>query len=1006
MNCPHCGTDTPVDAARCATCGAPQSAPAGATGVFDAQAGTTPDRSSAAAAPPGLTVSLDVTRFTPPPGATPTLGAATRQMNVLTAGQTLGTRYHIIRLLGIGGMGAVYHAWDAELGVAVALKVIRGDVTGDPNAAAAIERQFKRELLLARQVTHKHVVRIHDLGHIDDLTYITMPYVQGADLATVLRQAGKLSVPRALTYVRHVVEGLVAAHEAGVVHRDLKPANIMIDEDDQALITDFGIARSSSKTGSGVNAVVGTLAYMAPEQAQALPTDQRADVYAFGMMLREMLVGRPAAADGEQAVADLMQRIREAPPSLRMIDPAIPEPLDVLVARCVQPDPAKRYQTSSELAAALAALDENGHVRPTVRSAAPPPWRLPAAAAVIAAAIIVGIVVTKRGAPAPIKPIEPVSILVADFNNKTGDAVFDGALEQPLTIAMEGASFITTYPRRDALKLAQTVGNATALNAESARLVAFREGIKYVLAGSVSSSSGKFQLQLDAVDPADGKVTRTASATAATKGDVLSAVGSLAAKIRTGLGDKTSESDKLAANETFTAGSIDAMREYSLAQDLARAGRDEDAVPHYRRATELDPRFGRAFSGLAISTQRLGNAQETTAAWEKALSLMDRMTEREKYRTLGGYYLGSVQNYEKAVENYAALVKAYPADSGGHGNLALAYFYLRDFAKALEEGRRGVEITPKNMIQRNNVALYAMYAGDFATAAAEAKKVLAEQPSYREAYLSIAMEAVARGDLQAAAHAYEEMAKAAGPRGVSLASMGRADLAMYTGQIDAAASELKSGIAADLATKSTAPAALKQAALAENELAAGRRTQAVDAAHEALKLSRQLATIVPAARVLLRAGKAAEARALAGELEGQLQKQNRAYGKILLAELALEDKKTGEATDLLTQARALADVWLGRFVLGVAYVQANAFAEALPELEACEKRRGEATALFFDDRPTVRYLATLPYWIGRAQEGLGMIAPARARYDSFIALRKDATADPLVQDARRRSNAQ
>jgi tetratricopeptide (TPR) repeat protein len=1005
MTCPHCGTDTPVDAARCAKCGAPQSAPAGATGVFDPAAGTTPAPSSAAP-PPGPTVSLDVTRFTPPPGAPPTLGAATRQINVLTAGQTLGTRYHIIRLLGIGGMGAVYHAWDAELGVAVALKVIRGDVTGDPDAAAAIERQFKRELLLARQVTHKHVVRIHDLGHIDDLTYITMPYVQGADLATVLRQGGKLSVPRALTYVRHVAEGLVAAHEAGVVHRDLKPANIMIDEDDQALITDFGIARSSSKTGSGVNAVVGTLAYMAPEQAQALPTDQRADIYAFGMMLREMLVGRAAAADGEQAVADLMQRIREAPPSLRTIDPAIPEPLDALVARCVQPDPAKRYQTSSELAAALAALDDNGHLRPTVRAAAPPPWRLPAAAAVIAAAIVAAIVVTKRGAPAPPKPIEPVSILVADFNNKTGDAVFDGALEQPLTIAMEGASFITTYPRRDALKLAQTVRNATTLNAESAQLVAVREGIKYVLAGSVSSSGGKFQLQLDAVDPAAGKSVRSATATAATKGDVLTAVGSLAAKIRTGLGDTTPESAKLAASETFTAGSIEAMREYSTAQDLQLGGQNEEALAHYRRAMALDPKFGRAYSGAANMNFRLGRRAEAEALFKQALSLMDRMTDREKHRTLGGYYVNIAGNYEKGVEEYSALVNSYPADTAGHSNLAVAYFHLLDFTKALAEGKRAVEMYPKNVTFRYNDALYAMYAGDFAGGAAEAQKVIAENPTVFIAHLPIAIDAIAKGDMAAAGHVYDEMAKT-GPAGASLASLGRADLAMYSGQLDAATKELKSGIATDLAARTIVPAALKQIALAEAELAAGRRAQAVDAAHEALKLSRQLATIVPAARVLLRAGKIPEARTFASDLEGQLQKQNRAYGKILLAEIALEDKRPpAEAVDLLMQARALANVWLVSFDLGVAYVQANTFPEAVSELGACERRRGEATALFFDDKPTVRYLATLPYWIGRAQEGLEMRAAAKAHYESFIALRKDAPADPLVQDARRRSNAQ
>ena len=153
--------------------------------------------------------------------------------------------------------------------------------------------------------------------------------------------------------------------------------------------------------------------------------------------------------------------------------------------------------------------------------------------------------------------------------------------------------------------------------------------------------------------------------------------------------------------------------------------------------------------------------------------------------------------------------------------------------------------------------------------------------------------------------------------------------------------------------------------------------------------------------MLIRAGKVSEARAIASELEGQLQKQSRAYGKILLAEIAMDDKNDRRGDRPAHSGTPLADLWLGRFDLGVAYIQRDAFAEALPELEACQKRRGEATALFFDDMPTVRYLAALPYWIGRAEEGLKM-ASARSRYQAFIALRKDATADPLVQDARRR----
>jgi tetratricopeptide (TPR) repeat protein len=1018
MTCPRCGTEIPVGAGFCATCGAPQARPApaaDATGVGAREFTAFETISPVLHAPGHRTeqIDADVTRLgdvaaTSGAFATSTSpdGGAARKMQMLVAGQTLGTRYHVIRLLGVGGMGAVYHAWDAELGVAVALKVIRSDVSGDSEAAAAIERQFKRELLLARQVTHKHVVRIHDLAEIDGVKYITMPYVQGADLASVLRQTGKLPIPRALKYVAQIVDGLVAAHEAGVVHRDLKPANIMIDEGDQALIMDFGIARAASNTGSGVTKVVGTLAYMAPEQAQAQATDQRADVYSLGMMLREMLVGRTSPADGEQAVADLMQRINHAPLNLRSIDASIPEPLDAMVQRCVQPKPASRFRTSRELAAAITALDENGHLRPEMKAQAAPAssWRLGVAAAVVVMAIGAAAVFVRRPPPAAPKAIDPVSILVADFENKTGDAVFDGALEQPLTIAMEGASFVTTYARSNALKLAQTLSNATKLDATAARPVAFREGVKYVLAGSIARSGGAFRLQVDAVEPATGKAARSATATAGTKGEVLAAIGSIASKIRTGLGDTTSESAKLAANETFTAGSIDAMREYSTAQDLQNGGRNDEALAHYQKAIAVDPKFGRAYAGAANISFRLGRQAEGEAQFAQALSLMDRMTEREKHRTLGSYYLNVTRNYEKAVEEYTALVRAYPVDGGGHANLAYAYFGVGDYARSMEEGRRAIETDPSNLIAKYNQALYAMYAGDFDDAANLGKVVAAANASQVKAFLPMAVAAVMKGDDAGAAAAYDAMRKA-GPAGGSLAAIGTADLALYAGRAGEVAQELKPSIDADLANKSTAPAAAKQIIAAEAELATGRAAKAVDAAHEALKLSIQPAAVVPAARILTRAGRTAEARTLAAELGRQLPKQSRAYGKIVLAEIALEEKKPAEAADLLTQARAITDLWLGRFDLGVAYVEANAFAEAISELEACQKRRGEATALFFDDRPTVRYLATLPYWLGRAQEGLGQRTTAKTSYAAFVTRRPDVNTDPLVQDARRRISA-
>jgi Tfp pilus assembly protein PilF len=667
--------------------------------------------------------------------------------------------------------------------------------------------------------------------------------VQGADLATVLKQEGVLPIPRTLRYITQIVGGLVAAHEAGVVHRDLKPANIMIDEDDSALIMDFGIAHSSSAAGTGAEKVVGTLAYMAPEQAQAKPTDQRADVYALGMMLREMLIGRKTGGDGQQALAELMARIKEAPPRLRTIDETIPEPLDELAARCLEPDPADRFQSSGELAAALAALDENGQLRP-IEKPVLSPWRMTVAAVLVIATLGTAAIVWRRTVPAAApKPIDPVSILVADFDNKTGDPVFDGALEQPLTLEMETASFIQALSRTDAKQQAQAINGATRLDDATARLIAFRQSTgaraTYVLAGSVFPKDRGYTLELRALDPSNGAVLKAVSADAKTKADVLGAVSTLAGRLRTALGDKTVNANKTKPTETFTAGSLEAFREYTTAQDLQLARHDAEAAAHYRRAVELDPKFGRAYSGLAVSEQRLGNNDEAEAAWKTALSLTDRMTDREKYRTYGNYYLGVTKNYEKAVEQFSALVAAYPADDAGFGNLGLSHFYLRDFTKAMAEARRAVAMNPKNILQRNNLALYAMYAGDFATAAAEARQVIADQGATASTFLPLVMEAVANGDIAAATAAYDGMATKTDARGASLASLGRGDLALYGGRLDAAAAELKSGLSADTAAKNTAAAALKQVTLAEDLLEAGHKPQAAAAAQAALADSRQ-----------------------------------------------------------------------------------------------------------------------------------------------------------------------
>jgi len=918
--------------------------------------------------------------------------------------QMIGDRYQIVRLLGVGGMGAVYQAWDEKLAIPVALKVIRRPADQDARAFEELRRRFKRELLLARQVTHKNVVRIHDLAEVDGTLFITMPYLQGENLQTILAHHGKLPVPRALKIAKQIVSGLVAAHEAGVIHRDLKPANIMIEGDsDRALIMDFGIARSAdASAATRTGAVVGTFGYMAPEQAEGKEVDQRCDVYALGLILYDVLSGgRPTGVSG---VTDLVARLQKPLAPVRSLNPDIPEDLERVVQRCLERDPAARYQTSVDLLAALETLDEHGHRRPT--PALPGSWApmiVSAAAIVATVAITVGLLVPGRSAPGVAPPAhEPVSVLIADFENRANDGVFDGTIEQALAIGVEGASFITTVPRRDAQRLAAQVGGGK-LDEAAATLIAVREGVKFVVAGSIETAGSGYSLVARLIDPGVGKVVKTETARAGSKSDVLKAVGVLAANVREDLGDSVSESARLAASETFTATSLEAVREYTLAQDLANNSKNEEAIVHYKKAIAVDPEFGRAYSGWATSANGLGRYDEAAELWKKALSLMDRMTDRERYRTLGTYYLGIVRNYDQAIDNYSKLLEKYPADRATHNNLALAYFYQLNLPKAMEEQRKAVDIYKGSFKFRNNALLYAMYASDFDAAETGARQLTHEDATFPDAYLPLAISLLAKGDRAGASAAYTRMAQT-GASGASRSALGLADLAMYEGRFADAEKILTAAIVDDEKTRNTAGLASKEVALAEALQALGRLPPALEAARKAVGASRNESVLVPMARVLTAAGLAAEVKGFATELDTQIQPQMRAHARIIEGELALRQNRPAEAVEAFRAAARLSNLWLAHFDLGIAYITLGPqhAAEALAEFDTAVKRRGEATAVFLDDMPSFRYLAALPYWLGRAQEGVGMKGPSAESYKAYLALRPEGLKDPLAEDARSR----
>ncbi len=914
---------------------------------------------------------------------------------VLPAGLEIGHRYRVKSLLGMGGMGAVYLVHDKGLDRDVAMKLIRSDVAED---ADALER-FKREIQLSSRVTHPNVLRVFDLGENDGVKFLTMQFVDGRDLSTILKKQGKLPTDRLLHIFRQAAEGLKAAHDQGVIHRDLKPQNIMLGASDRVYLTDFGLAKSAEQSGmTQTGAVIGTPFYMSPEQVKGEPVGPQSDIFSLGVIAYQMAAGT-VPYTGATPFEVMIQRIQRPPRPIRELNPELPAYLQKIIERCLAIEPSLRYKNVAEILADLNAEAVHSTIRYHTLSRR---WTRPAAGVLAVAAVVAagGIWLYRRGrAAGPAAQKATQRVLVADFANHTGDPIFDGTLEPAFTIALEGASFVSSYNRSAARKVAsQLRPGSTGLDQTLAQLVAVREGVNVVTSGSVDKRGDGYEVSVRAIDAATGKTIATDQERASGKEGVLASVARLAAQVRGALGDATPQSTQLAAAETYTAGSLEAAHEYALAQNLQWEGNWDDAIRHYRKALDLDPNLGRAYAGLAAVESNRGRRQDAEKYYKEALARIDRMSDREKFRTRGGYYL-LIRNPDNAIEEFSALVKQYPADTAGIANLAAAYFYKRDMARALQEARRAIEIYPKNVPQRNNLGLDAMYAGDFETAIKEQDEVLRLNPKFALAYIGKALSQLALGHPDLAAETYRKGAEV-DARGASIAAMGLADIALLQGRPADAVPILQKGIEADLANRNAEAAAEKRLALAEARLALRDPAAALAEAERALSESRGENILYPSARVYLATGREPRALALAADLAGRLEPDPQAYAELIRGEVELARGKPAEAIKHFTAAKKIADTWAGRFDLGKAYLEAGAFTEADDELETSIKRRGEATALFLEESPSYRVFPPVYYYLGRAREGLKSPAAADA-FKSFLAF-QTGEGDALATEARRR----
>jgi len=944
---------------------------------------------------------------------------------LLAEGTVLADRYEILGLIGRGGMGAVYKAYDRELHRQVALKTIRADLASQRQ----ILERFKREVNVCSRITHRNVVRVYDLGTAGRLRFLTMEFVEGKSLDQIIGPDG-LPPEKVATILRQICLGLDAAHEQGVVHRDLKPQNIMVESHGRVAVMDFGLA-STTEGGclTRLGALLGTPDYMSPEQALGHKLDQRSDIFSLGIIAYEMLTGK-APFQSETAIASLVARTRERAPAPREINATVPEGLSRIVHHCLATNPAERYSTVKETlsdlelylgsggapvtlpggsvfgasagpgAAVATARSNSGEittpiVTPHMRTmSASVAWKWITAAVSVAVLLLGALYFVFGRKHAPAGPIAPMTVMIADFSNHTGDSVFNGTLESTLKLVLEGASFISAYDRtrmRD-LGLKATSG---ALDEARAQEIAAGQGLNVVVAGSFDRRGSEYLLSVRAVQTVTGKVLATADATAPNKDQVLFAVTKLGTAVRKSLGDVTSDSAQRLSMETLTAASLEAVHEYAAGLDAQSAGKFDVARQHLSQALDLDPNFGMAYTVMAGVNRNLGRHQDAEKYIREAIKHIDHMTERERYRTRAYLYL-LTNDHQKCVDEYGALLEHYPADTGAYTNIGVCYAKLHNFPKALDAAKRAVAILPKRAIYRANLAMMSAYSGDSEGAAREAEEAL--KLGFNDSYLHLAYAHLLQEQTEQAAEAYHKLEKTK----PSDAATGLADLAMYQGRFSDAIAILEKGASDDLAGRKPDPdaAATKLWALANLQSIRGQRAPALAAAKRALELSQAFQTRFVAAQVYVALGEVAKAKGLAAGLSSELQTEPQAYAKLIEGEAALKAGDARGAVKLFTDANTLLDTWSGRFDLGRAYLEIGAFTEADSEFDRCIKRRGEALQLFWD-LPTYSYFPPVYYYQGRAREGMKNVGFAES-YKKYLSIRGNSGEDPLVADVRRR----
>ena len=926
-------------------------------------------------------------------------------------GQTI-SRYRIVEKLGAGGMGVVYKAEDTELGRFVALKFLPDDLAND---AQALER-FRREARAASALNHPNICIIYEIGKHAGRSFIAMEFLEGETLRSTI--AGRpLAIEKILDLSIGITDAVDAAHAKGIIHRDIKPENIFVTKHGVVKVLDFGVAKMTPDLrhmGNGEAAVLstvsaeqltspgaatGTIAYMSPEQVRAKELDARTDLFSFGVVLYEMATGT-LPFRGESAGVVFNTILESKPTPAVRLNPDVPVKLEEVINKCLEKDRNLRYQHACEIRTDLRRLkrDSESAQKPTPTAAILStglPWKLAIPTLALALLTVGGYFYFHRSA----KLTDRDTIVLSEFENTTGDPVFDGTLRQGLSVELEQSPFLSLVTDE---QIQQTLGlmgkNDTKLTPAVAREICQRRGSAAVLDGAIAQIGTQYLLTIKAVNCAGGEVLASTSAQAIDKDHVLGALGNASSEIRRRLGESLASLQKYNTPlDQVTTSSLPALQAYSQATKVLLEKGGTGPIPFLKRAIELDPNFAIAYTILGVTYNNVGELSQATENLRKGFELRERTSENERYSISGLYYSLVTEETKKANEVYEEWARAYPRNFVPQANLGANYYYLGQFDKAIQFLTNSLRLDPDAGFSYGFLGDAYRSAGKLDESKRVYERATARKLEVPEIHISRYMVAFLERN---SSEMQRQVAWATGKAGgedqlLSLES----DSEAYVGHFARAQSLSQSAF--DSAQKNglheTAAYWLLNAALRKVEV--GEFASANENVESALGMGSNTTLQSLAAMTLARAGESNRSQAITRDIRTK-EPLNELLNEYLMppvfAVIELNRNRIQQALGLLKPSSAYD---FGPFSLPSVYVRGEAYLKARDGKQAAAEFQN-----IIDHRAVVTndVLGALAHLqLGRAYAVYGDTPKSKAAYEDFLTLWKDADPEiPILKQAK------